>query len=63
MKFLVIGGSGFIGTYLVADLLGKGQDVVIYDIQISKKYPELCIVGDIRDREKLAESMAGVDMV
>jgi nucleoside-diphosphate-sugar epimerase len=63
MKYLVTGGSGFIGTYLVADLLKAGQDVVIYDIQISKKYPELCIIGDIRDREKLGESMAGIDMV
>ena len=57
MKILVTGGSGFIGTCLVADLLEDGHEIVIYDIRKSKKYPEFCIVADVLDRRKLTESM------
>jgi nucleoside-diphosphate-sugar epimerase len=63
MNILITGGSGFIGTYLTTDLLKEGHEVTIYDKQKSKKYPDLCIVGDIRDKEKLTSSMRGVDAV
>ena len=63
MNILVTGGSGFIGTHLVSDLLKEGHRVLIYDRQRSETYPGLCIVGDVRDREKLADSMHGVDAV
>jgi nucleoside-diphosphate-sugar epimerase len=63
MKIFVTGGSGFIGTNLVSDLLSKGHQVVIYDKRKSKKYPELCKVADIRDKEKLRKSMRGIDAV
>jgi nucleoside-diphosphate-sugar epimerase len=63
MNILVTGGSGFIGTNLVSDLLNEGHKVVIYDKRKSEKYADLCIVGDIRDKEKLSSSMRGVDAV
>ena len=63
MNILVTGGSGFIGTNLVADLLNEGHRVVIYDKRKSEKYPELCIVGDVRDKEKLTRSLSGIDAV
>ena len=63
MNILVTGGSGFIGTNLVADLLNEGHNVTIYDKQRSEKYPDLCIVGDVRDKEKLNRSMHAVDAV
>ena len=63
MNILVTGGSGFIGTNLVTDLLNKGHKVTIYDKQQSEKYPELCIVADIRDRDKLTRSMESIDAV
>ena len=62
-KILVTGGSGFIGTNLVSDLLAERHSVLIYDKRKSEKYPDLCIVADVRDKIKLADSMTGVDVV
>jgi nucleoside-diphosphate-sugar epimerase len=63
MNILVTGGSGFIGTNLVSDLLRQGHRVIIYDKQKSQTYPQQCIVGDIRDKEYLTRSMRGMDAV
>ncbi len=63
MNILITGGSGFIGTNLVSDSLLEGHKVLIYDKWKSKTYPDLCIEADIRDKEKLADSMRGIDAV
>ena len=63
MNILVTGGSGFIGTNLVTDLLDKGHDVTIYDRRHSESFPDRTIIGDIREREKLTRSMEGIDAV
>ncbi len=63
MNILITGGSGFIGTRLVDDLLKENHTVKIYDKVESKKYPELTTVGDVRDLETIIKACEGVDVI
>ena len=66
MRFLITGGSGFLGINMARHLLKKGHTVISYDL-LPFDYPERSriteIIGDIRDRARLTESMRGVDIV
>lgn len=75
-KILVIGGAGFIGGFVVAELLKEGaKEVIIYDnfargkmdnISESLKDPRCSIYqtgGDIRETDILNDAMKGVDYV
>ncbi len=48
MNILITGGSGFIGTRLVDDLLKEKHNIKIFDKAESTKYPEFTIIGDVR---------------
>jgi len=64
-KILVTGGSGFIGSYVVENLLVRGLDVVILDIKespLADNHLE-CKVGSITDQsvvDKLVSECDGV---
>ena len=75
-KILVIGGAGFIGSFVVAELLKEDiKEVSIYDNFVRGKMEniedslkdERCYVyplgGDIRDVDILNKAMEGVDYV
>ena len=68
-RYVVTGGAGFIGTNLVKKLLSDGHTVCVFDNFTAGRFPERIqkdaeyIEGDIRDLEKLQESMRGIDGV
>lgn len=67
--YLVTGGAGFIGTNLVKRLLNDGCTVRVFDNFAAGRFPERIqenaeyVEGDIRDLEKLQESMRDIDGV
>jgi len=56
MRVLVTGGSGFIGTSLVGELLKAHHQVTIFDKDMSSKYPDLVVVGDVRDKDAIIKA-------
>ena len=62
-RVLVVGGSGFIGTRLVSELISKGDQVKIFDKVLSSSFPELCLVGDIRDPQAVDMAVKDIDVV
>ena len=63
MNVLITGGSGFIGTRLIDDLLKDDNIVKIFDKVPSAKYPELVVLGDVRDEKALTEACRGMDII
>ena len=59
----VIGGSGFIGSWLVGALLNQGHSVRIIDKQSSRAYPELWKQADVRDPDSLLEACRGCEVL
>lgn len=75
MKYLIIGGAGFIGSHVVRRLVReeKGAAIFIYDNFSSGRLAHLeeaagldllqIVKGEIRDTERLEAAMQGVDVV
>jgi len=66
MRFLITGGSGFLGINLIRFLLNKGHEITSLDIA-PFDYPEKdkirAIVGDIRDKSDVKKALVGADIV
>ena len=58
-KITVIGGSGFVGTYLCRQLELKQQDFEIIDLKMSKQFSKKCKLADVRDAETLRNTITG----
>ncbi|MFD4594166.1 NAD-dependent epimerase/dehydratase family protein [Streptomyces rubiginosohelvolus] len=72
MRVLITGGAGFIGSHVVAALAAAGHESVVLDALLPSAHPggtppqlpgDRTVVGDVRDREAVADALAGVDAV
>jgi len=61
---LVTGGSGFIGSHLVDQLIADGHDTKIYDLE-APRHGQSCefVRGDILDQQRLSKATKGVDYI
>lgn len=69
-RVLVTGGAGFVGSYLVEDVLAQGADVRVVDDLSAGAWENVqsdrdveVITGDLRDREVAQRSVEGMDVV
>jgi UDP-glucose 4-epimerase len=65
MKFLIIGGSGFLGSHVADYLTSEGHNVSIFD-QLKSKYlskNQNFILGDLDNENLLNSSMKNIDYV
>jgi len=68
MRVLVTGGSGFVGSSVVSDLVARGIEVRVID-KAGGALPALrngtleVIEGGIEDRETVQHAMNGIDVV
>ena len=65
MKILITGHTGFIGGFLVRELINCGYEVVGIDINPPKSKENLChsVVGDIVNPEDIMRAAEGVDAI
>ena len=50
MTVLITGGSGFVGSWVTRELLGRGEQVVLYDL-----YPRTDLIYDLLDEVTLVK--------
>jgi nucleoside-diphosphate-sugar epimerase len=66
-RVVVTGGAGFVGSHLVERLIGRGDDVTVFDgtpLPADVPAGARVVVGDIRDAEAMATVIRpGVDVV
>jgi nucleoside-diphosphate-sugar epimerase len=62
VKIAIFGGSGFIGTRLIARLLEK-HEILIIDIKESRIFPRLWVWGDVCDPRSFEAHLKNVDCI
>jgi len=59
----IIGGSGFIGTRLSKRLQRHNKQFDIIDKAMSKSFPEICKITDVRDTNSLSATLNSGDII
>ena len=62
-RALITGGSGFLGSHIADELVRKGQEVVVLDLEPPASEDRTFIHADIRDAQAVSDAMIGCDSV
>ena len=72
-RILITGGAGLVGSHIADQVAGRAREVIVLDNFVRGRRENLLpalasgkvriVEGDIRDRKRLAEVMAGVDVL
>ncbi|MCY0979377.1 NAD-dependent epimerase/dehydratase family protein [Chryseobacterium wangxinyae] len=67
MKYVVLGGNGFIGSYVVDILISKGHEVTVFDLGSEKFRQPLSdvkyVFGDINNQKLVESAFKGKDVL
>ena len=65
MRVLVVGGAGFLGSYVVDEFVTRGHEVSLFDLRPSPYIngSATMMVGDIMDAEAIEAAVKGNDAV
>lgn len=66
MKVLVTGGGGFLGQYIVEQLVSRGDSVRAFvrrEVPLLRALGVECVGGDLRSAESVVAACRGIDVV
>jgi UDP-glucose 4-epimerase len=66
MKIIVLGGNGFIGSYIVDRLVAANHELVVYGRSVNETIKNSAVryvQGDFSDSVKLSEAITGSDVI
>ena len=63
LKTIVVGGSGFIGTRLISDIIEKKSEIKIIDKHVNNEFSDITIKGDIRNKDFLNDKLKNANLV
>lgn len=68
MKVALLGGTGFVGRYLIDEIRAAGHDLVVLSRSHSDdRYPGILpgetVIGDVRDDDAVRHTLVGADVV
>jgi len=61
LKVLVTGGTGFIGSHVIDNLVARGIEPVIFDQRRTREVEHETILGDVRDRTAVFQAVSQTD--
>ncbi len=65
MKVLILGGAGFLGSYVVDELTGRGYQVSVFD-QAAPRFPNEAVTyqqGNVMDAKAVNRAVEGQDVI